>query len=298
MATGTINYRKSLDTLDDLDRESFITWVCRPGLANNSIRQRLSTARTFIAWLQEEHGLTENPLPLSVCRDITRRFPKVYGKKQAKNPGRRLTYDEAYGQLIGACKDGTWHGSRDQLFIRFGLLGLRLSEILNLNWANYRNGQITITGKKNHVREVHPGPEFRELLTRWKRKYEKALGRAVTDTDPILCPSQRGNPETIRPGYVWDRPLQWGKRLHRTTADNYLHRRAEKAGLGWVSPHDLRRTAAHILHVDKTPDGAHRYDLYDIQQVLDHADPATTQRSYLDQSDRDEVKNRAGHTLD
>ena len=86
--------------------------------------------------------------------------------------------------------------------------------------------------------------------------------------------------------------------MSKTSAQRILIRRAATARLGHVAPHDLRRTAAHILHTDKTSDGGHRYDLYDIQQVLDHADPATTQRSYLDQSDTAQVKLRAGKTLD
>lgn len=61
--------------------------------------------------------------------------------------------------------------------------------------------------------------------------------------------------------------------------------RAEEAGLGHLSPHDLRRTAAGILHRAKSADGGHLFDLRDIQQVLDHVDPATTQRSYLDPLD-------------
>jgi hypothetical protein len=61
--------------------------------------------------------------------------------------------------------------------------------------------------------------------------------------------------------------------------------RAKLAGLGHVATHDLRRSAAGILHHATTDDGAHRYDLLDIQKVLGHADPATAMRSYLDPMD-------------
>jgi integrase len=57
--------------------------------------------------------------------------------------------------------------------------------------------------------------------------------------------------------------------------------RADLAGLGHVAPHDLRRTAAAILHSATGDDGSHHFDLLDIQRVLGHADPATTMRSYL-----------------
>jgi integrase len=49
-----------------------------------------------------------------------------------------------------------------------------------------------------------------------------------------------------------------------------------------MSPHDLRRSAAAILHRATDDRGAHYFDLLDIQQVLGHKDPATTVRSYLE----------------
>jgi integrase len=54
------------------------------------------------------------------------------------------------------------------------------------------------------------------------------------------------------------------------------------AGLGHVAPHDLRRTAASILHNARDDSGSHLFDLLDIQQVLGHTDPATTTRNYLE----------------
>lgn len=73
--------------------------------------------------------------------------------------------------------------------------------------------------------------------------------------------------------------------------------RAAAAGLGHLSPHDLRRTAAGVLHRAKGTDGGHLFDLRDIQQVLDHVDPATTKRSYLDPLDTG-TKERAAAFFD
>ncbi len=74
-------------------------------------------------------------------------------------------------------------------------------------------------------------------------------------------------------------------------------RRASLAGLGHVAPHDLRRTAAGILHRAVNENGAHYFDLLDIQKVLGHADPATTMKSYLDPMDNG-VYDRAANFLD
>jgi integrase len=73
--------------------------------------------------------------------------------------------------------------------------------------------------------------------------------------------------------------------------------RAAAAGLGHVAPHDLRRTAAGILHRSTDEHGAHHFDLLDIQKVLGHADPAITMRAYLDPMDTDVIE-RASTVLD
>jgi integrase len=81
------------------------------------------------------------------------------------------------------------------------------------------------------------------------------------------------------------------------TIHDVVTSRARQAGLGHVAPHDLRRSAASILHRSTTADGAHRFDLLDIQRVLGHADPATTMRSYLEPMDT-ETTCRASKILD
>ena len=92
--------------------------------------------------------------------------------------------------------------------------------------------------------------------------------------------------------------ISWGSPIARTCSVQRIVRlRAEAAGLGHMSPHDLRRTAAGILHRSLGSDGGHLFDLRDVQQVLDHSDPATTQRSYLDPLDTG-AKERAAAVLD
>ena len=78
----------------------------------------------------------------------------------------------------------------------------------------------------------------------------------------------------------WGRPFKQPVSIGKLVAG-----RAEQAGLGHVSPHDLRRSAAGILHRSVSEDGAHHFDLLDIQKVLGHANPATTMRSYIDPLD-------------
>ena len=72
--------------------------------------------------------------------------------------------------------------------------------------------------------------------------------------------------------------------------------RAQLAGLGHVSTHTARRTAAGILHDVVDEHKAHCFDLLDIQKILGHSDPATTMRGYLDPMDAG-VQDRAAQFL-
>jgi integrase len=169
---------------------------------------------------------------------------------------------------------------------------LRISEIANLTWSNIQDDQLRWIGKGNRQRSANPGPTLTALLARWQRQYERSIGRPVKPSDPILCKQPKGCPVDA------DRPeLLWGQAANAEILRRHLIRRAQQADLGHVAPHDLRRSAASILHHATTNDGGHRFDLLDIQQVLGHADPATTMRSYIDHIDADTLK-RAGEILD
>lgn len=67
----------------------------------------------------------------TVSRSSTRR---PNGKVQGTHPARWLSYEEAYGRLVGACSDGSLVGVRDELAIRLGLLGVRSAEAVRLTW--------------------------------------------------------------------------------------------------------------------------------------------------------------------
>ncbi len=260
--------------------------------ANNTRRNRLARICTFLRWcvrvgeadpaLVEELQSRENPL---------RATPPIYGKLQGKYPARWLTYDEAYGALLGTC-DGSEVGRRDELVLRLGLSGMRVAEITGLRVGQLRlEGEPTIEwiGKKRRPRRVAIGPGLLGLLTTYLRDYEVGLGRTLMPSDPVVCRQ--------KPGGGAGR-LSWGRPLKQpSSVAKLLQGHADAAGLGHMSPHDLRRTAAGILHRAVSADGAHFFDLLDIQKILGHANPATTMRSYIDPVENG-VLNRAARVLD
>ena len=269
----------------DLTTGHIVIWATRTA-ANNSVRQHISVIRNFARWCVQEGHLPPGSEP--DVSHLVKQHPKTYGKQQARHPARFLTRDQA-DLLLAACQDGTWVGSRDQLLVRLGLLGVRANEIVHLTFgALHPDDRLRWIGKSNRARCVTPGPNLLALLPRWERYAAAHLGRPVLPTDRLL-PSFGSHLADAAPT-GW-RPMNTRGVFRAVT------RRAALAGLGHVTPHDLRRTAASILHADVTPDGAHRFDLLDIQRVLDHADPVTTQRCYLTPLDTG-TKDRAGIALD
>jgi integrase len=250
------------------DVRRFATGPLRDGSppANNTVRQRLSTARAFYAWAVRRGYAEQNPA--DELDQLRKQFPRLYGKAQQGNPARWLSYDQAYGQLIDACRDGSWQGSRDNLVIRLGLLGLRRAEICRLTWGSYHDGSITCMGKGRKVRRVEPGPVLVELLDRWHRQYERAIGRAVEGDDPLICGASVTRYDPERHGFAsGPKEIAWGKGIRIGAVNALVEKRASAAGLDHVAPHDLRRTAAGIMHHARSADGGHLFDLLDIQKV-------------------------------
>jgi len=198
----------------------------------------------------------------------------LYGKVQAKNPPRFLTRAEA-DRLVEVCQDGTEAGLRDEVVVRLGLEGLRAAEIIRLRWGNVNGPAISFIGKKRQARRLTAGTKLLAALAELRSLTEAAINRLVRNDEYVV-------PREI-PGDKGRGRLSYGNPLLRPcSVTRLLSRRATVAGLGHMSPHDLRRSAAAILHRARDDQGAHYFDLLDIQQVLGHKDPATTMRSYLE----------------
>ena len=270
--------------------EADIVAFCTAGnAANNTVYQRLSWVGTFLTWCHRKGYSATNPAEAVRERThpLRRSYKRTYGRVQSATPGRWLTYEEAYEQLIAVTQDGSLRGLRDEVILRLGLLGLRASELRRLNVGNLRSApHVEWMGKGNRPRRVTAGPALLAALDRWMAAYFKP-----SDASPLLCPIRSTgfdahvrtrNPHAHDGRYE---VVSWNVRIGKEGPLNVVKRRGEEAGLGSVATHDLRRSAAGILHRAVTADGAHQFDLLDIQRVLGHADPATTMRSYLEPID-------------
>ncbi|MHB1534959.1 MAG: tyrosine-type recombinase/integrase [Acidimicrobiales bacterium] len=170
---------------------------------------------------------------------------------------------------------------------------MRAAEIIHLRVGDLRlhddEPRIEWIGKKRRARRVVPGTSLIRTLDALLGRREELLGRQLRPDEQVICCGKSGAGSGL---LVPERPI-----AQMVSVQQIVRRRAGLAGLGHVAPHDLRRTAAGLLHRSVSEDGSHHFDLLDIQKVLGHSDPATTMRSYLDPLDTG-VLSRASRVLD
>lgn len=213
------------------------------------------------AFLADEHrrGLSAKSLQrrLSACRSYYTwqlRHGRVaadptLGLKAPRAPRRLpqvLDADEAV-QLVELPPDGVL-GRRDRALLElFYSSGLRLSELCALTWRDldFDSGLVTVLGKGNRQRRVPFGRPARQALLDWRAE------TPGTATAPVF---------PGRNGAISQRAVQVR-----------IKQLAQRQGLfKHVHPHMLRHSfASHILESSG--------DLRGVQELLGHADIATTQ---------------------
>ena len=165
---------------------------------------------------------------------------------------------------------------------------MRVAEIAALRTDNLRQlPVITWTGKGHKPRKATTGTALLDAFSRYLADYPDPMPDSPLICRQVLGAARQGGP----------RRIDWHHAVQSRTLFAVVSDRANAAGLGHVAPHDLRRSAAGILHTATDGHGAHHFDLLDIQRVLGHSDPVTTMRSYLAPMDTD-VLDRAASVLD
>lgn len=271
-------------------------------LANNTIRGRGQVAAELMRWCSANGVAAPAAEVLTARSSPLRQYRPTYGKAQSPHPPRWLTQEEAYERLLDGVDPQTPLGLRDELVLRLGLNGLRAQEIAALIVGDVRDlgtdhPSLHWIGKGYKPLHIVIGPGTASVLSRYLDRYHRSLGHDVPPDARLICKSRNGrSPKLTSRQLAYGRGLAQGANGRRAVW-NIVVAAGQRAGLGHVTPHDLRRSAAGILHREKAPDGSHRFDLLDIQKVLHHADPVTTMKCYLDPMDT-EVLDRASKVLD
>ena len=180
-------------------------------------------------------------------------FPPVRGRSLPR--GRLLTRCEI-NALFNACAGGAGPArARDAAILALGYgAGLAVSEITALDVEDYdpRGGALLVRSRGVRQRVVYVAGGTRDALDVW-------LQARGTDPGAIFWPGSKGG------------RLVPGRRMTRAAIHQMLRRRAAEAGVGPVTPHDLRRSFICGL-LDQG------MDLAQVQRLAGHATPQTTAR--------------------
>lgn len=255
-----VERRMSAHTIDNYGRDlqALSDWASGQGV-DDPLRLHAEQLRAFIA-AEHRRGLSPKSLQrrLSACRSFYQWLLKhgriaaspaaaIRAPKAPRKLPQVLDPDEAKA-LVEVPTDAPL-GVRDRALLElFYSSGLRLSELCGLRWRDLdiAHGLVTVLGKGGKQRSVPVGSHARGALTDWKKE------SGGTSETPVF-PGRGGGPITPRAVQV---------RLRLLAQRQGLFKR--------VHPHLLRHSfASHVLESSG--------DLRGVQELLGHADIATTQ---------------------
>jgi integrase/recombinase XerD len=221
--------------------ESYLAELRSAGRSSATLARRLAALRSFFRHQALVGGREDNPAAGIASPRRTRTLPRTLSPGEAE-------------RLIDAATGLTPRALRDAALVEllYGA-GLRVSEAVGLERAgiDLDDRLVRCVGKGGKERVVPIGRRAAEALRRYLSRGRPFLDRRHR---PELFLNSRGGP------------------LTRAGAFLILRRLAERAGLepGRVHPHLLRHSfATHLLE-----GGA---DLRSVQEMLGHADLATTE---------------------
>ncbi|HPC17410.1 MAG TPA: site-specific tyrosine recombinase XerD [Candidatus Hydrogenedentes bacterium] len=230
---------KSANAVDRAAVLDHLTTLRDAGLCARSITRHLSAIRRFHAFLHQERLSETNPLAGLDSLHLARTLPKNLSEQEIE-------------RMIAAVSPGDPDGIRNAAILElFYSCGLRISELATLPLRDVALAEslVRVRGKGSKVRLVPLGERAIARVQAWLRvRVEKQNVRSDT-----LFLSKHG------------------KRMSRTSIWAIVKRYARLANISKnVSPHTLRHSfATHLLD--------HGADLRAVQEMLGHADIATTQ---------------------
>lgn len=228
---------KDWAALDTRNLRRLVARLHQQGLASRSLARLLSATRGLYQYLLREGLCRHDPATGLSPPKRERRLPRT------------LDADRSAQLLDGAVEDD-FIARRDQAMLElFYSSGLRLSELvgLDLDGLDLAAGLVRVRGKGNKVRELPVGSMARQALEQWL-----TLRKLANPGDGAVFISQQGR--RLGPRAVQLRVRQAGVR----ELGQHLH------------PHMLRHSfASHMLESSQ--------DLRAVQELLGHADIATTQ---------------------
>ena len=233
---------KGIDDLGTVHRDdvlAHLSALMEEGLCARSVARHLSAIRRFHTFTVNERLTSVNPALGFDSASMVRKLPHDLSA-------------EEIDRMLEAPDTNTPEGIRDAAILElFYSCGLRISELANLPLHDValEESAVRVRGKGSKVRIVPLGSRVITRIQAWLR----IRGEGITIQDSTLFLSTRG------------------RRMGRTSLWQIVKRYARTANIGKnVTPHMLRHSfATHLLD--------HGADLRAVQEMLGHADIATTQ---------------------
>jgi integrase/recombinase XerC len=208
-----------------------------------SIGRKLAALKGFFKYLVASGSLEKDPLLL------------IQTPKQEKPLPSFLSVDDVF-QLLGGLKTNGTLDLRDRAILEvFYSTGIRVSELVGLNWCDidFQLGIIRVVGKGSKERIVPIGDVAMESLRDYSSEQRKKRNSPSTGENPVFLNNR-------------------GQRITTRSVGRIVEKHLQVSGIAArIGPHGLRHTfATHLLN-----SGA---DLRVIQEMLGHASLSTTQR--------------------
>ena len=244
----TVARRRAPENATQAMIRQYLKSLSEAGMAPGTSARRLSVLRQFFRFLYGERVRDDDPTAALDSPRQGKRIPKYLSEAEVND-------------LLAAARE--WNGPHGlrlvALLETLYATGLRVSELVGLPLSALgRDGQMLIVrGKGDKERMVPLSEPAKDAIEEYLGVREKFIPkkRAATSARNWLFPSRSS-----------------GGHLTRARLAQLLKDVARKAGIppNRVSPHVLRHSfASHLL--------AHGADLRSLQQMLGHADIATTQ---------------------
>jgi integrase/recombinase XerC len=234
------------EAVDHLVLRRYLAYLTTRGMARPTIARKAAALRAFFGWLRKRGVVATDPTRNLRAPKGDRRLPKVPKAAEVAtllDEGPAVS-DDPLALAIAARDDAI-------LEVLYGA-GLRISELCGLGPSDVdlKGGLVTVLGKRSKIRRVPLG------------EVAIAAIRAYLDGGRTILSGPASPPDAL---FLNRR----GKRLTPRDARRILERRLLTDGRA-ISPHSLRHAyATHLLE-----GGA---DLRAVQELLGHADVATTQ---------------------
>ena len=233
--------------VDHLVLRRYLAYLTTRGMARPTIARKAAALRAFFGWLRRRGVVESDPTRNLRAPRGDRRLPRVPKAADVTTlldttpPGPDSEGIEASVALRDAAVLEVLYGA-----------GLRISELCGLGPSDVdaRAGLVTVLGKRSKIRRVPLGEPAIAAIQAYLRAGRTNLTGPETPADALFLNRR-------------------GRRLTPRDARRILERRLLSDGRT-ISPHSLRHAyATHLLE-----GGA---DLRAVQELLGHADVATTQ---------------------